>query len=81
MAFLGPDDILVLEKEKGTVQRIINGKMLPTPTLTVDVATEVERRMCEIAASKSESRNVPDSLDSLLSIATRVAVFPGFYAL
>src|SRR5919112_4999487 len=25
MAFLGPNDILVLEKEKGTVQRIVNG--------------------------------------------------------
>jgi glucose/arabinose dehydrogenase len=31
MAFLGPNDILVLEKEKGTVQRILNGKMLPEP--------------------------------------------------
>src|SRR5215207_10446560 len=31
MAFLGPDDILVLEKEKGTVQRIVNGKILPEP--------------------------------------------------
>jgi hypothetical protein len=59
----------------------MNGKMLSNPVLTVDVATEVERCMCVIAASKSESRNVPDSLDSLLSIATRVAVFPGFYAL
>jgi aldose sugar dehydrogenase len=43
MAFLGPDDILVLEKEKGTVQRIVNGKMLLTPVLTVDVASQVER--------------------------------------
>ena len=31
MAFLGPNDILVLEKESGTVQRIVNGKMLPQP--------------------------------------------------
>ena len=28
MAFLGPNDILVLEKDKGTVQRVINGKIL-----------------------------------------------------
>src|SRR5687768_3720642 len=28
MAFVGPDDILVLEKNKGTVQRIVNGQML-----------------------------------------------------
>src|SRR5215208_3040068 len=58
MAFLGPNDILVLEKEKGTVQRIVNGKMLPAPVLTVDVATEVERCMCGIAVSKSDSGTV-----------------------
>jgi aldose sugar dehydrogenase len=58
MAFLGPDDILVLEKEKGTVQRIVNGKLLLTPVLTVDVATEVERCMCGIAVSKSDSGTV-----------------------
>ena len=28
MAFLGPNDFLVLEKDKGTVQRVVNGKML-----------------------------------------------------
>ncbi len=58
MAFLGPDDILVLEKEKGTVQRIVNGKLLSTPVLTVDVASQVERCMCGIAVSKSDSGTV-----------------------
>jgi glucose/arabinose dehydrogenase len=29
MAFLGPNDILVLEKDTGIVHRIVNGKMLP----------------------------------------------------
>src|SRR5215216_8096728 len=58
MAFLGPDDILVLEKEKGTVQRIVNGKLLPTPVITVDVASQVERCMCGIAISKSDSGTV-----------------------
>lgn len=33
MAFLGPNDILVLEKNKGTVQRIVNGIMLQQPIL------------------------------------------------
>jgi hypothetical protein len=75
MAFLGPDDILVLEKEKDTVQRIVNGKLLPSSVLTVDVASQVERFMCGIAASKSDSRTVPESL---LSIATRVVVFLNF---
>ena len=39
MAFVGPDDILVLEKDNGTVQRIIDGKMVPDPLLEVPVAT------------------------------------------
>jgi aldose sugar dehydrogenase len=29
MAFLGPNDILVLEKNAGAVERIVNGNMLP----------------------------------------------------
>ncbi|MFZ0647404.1 MAG: PQQ-dependent sugar dehydrogenase [Nitrososphaeraceae archaeon] len=52
MAFLGPDDFMVLEKEKGTVQRVINGEMLPEPLLDVNVATSQERCMCGIAVSK-----------------------------
>ena len=52
MAFLGPDDFLVLEKEKGTVQRVINGEMLPEPLLDINVATSQERCMCGVAVSK-----------------------------
>lgn len=52
MAFLGPNDILVLEKDKGTVQRIVNGKMTGQPLLDVSVANSVERCMCGIAVSK-----------------------------
>src|ERR687894_258496 len=55
MAFLGDNDILVLEKDKGTVQRIVNGKMLPEPLLDVNVATSVERCMCGIAVSSQSS--------------------------
>src|SRR5215207_2645195 len=51
MAFLGPDDILVLEKEKGTVQRIVNGQIQPEPLLDVNVATSQERCMCGVAVS------------------------------
>jgi glucose/arabinose dehydrogenase len=43
MAFLGPDDILVLEQDKGTVQRVVQGRMLDTPVLDVNVANERER--------------------------------------
>ena len=38
MAFLGPNDILVLEKNTGKVDRIVNGKALPKPVLDVAVA-------------------------------------------
>jgi aldose sugar dehydrogenase len=52
MAFIGPNDILVLEKIKGTVQRIINGQMLAEPLLRVNVSSEVERGMLGIATSQ-----------------------------
>ncbi|MBV9178363.1 MAG: PQQ-dependent sugar dehydrogenase, partial [Nitrososphaeraceae archaeon] len=51
MAFLGPNDILVLEKDTGTVQRIVNGTMLPQPLLQVPVATQSERGMLGIAVA------------------------------
>ena len=49
MAFLGPDDILVLEKDNGTVRRIVNGTLLPEPLLDVNVSTQEERGMLGIA--------------------------------
>ena len=52
MAFLGPDDILVLEKSQGTVKRIVNGSMLSKPLLKVAVATLLERGMLGIAIAK-----------------------------
>ncbi|MGI0042942.1 MAG: PQQ-dependent sugar dehydrogenase, partial [Nitrososphaeraceae archaeon] len=51
MAFLSQNDILVLEKDKGTVMRIVDGEVQPQPLLDVNVATEVERCMCGIAVS------------------------------
>jgi glucose/arabinose dehydrogenase len=55
MAFLGPNDFLVLEKDLGTVQRVINGKILDRPLLDEDVANAVERGMCGIAVFKNGS--------------------------
>lgn len=57
MAFLGPNDILVLEKERGTVDRIVNGNLLAKPLLKVNVASEVERGMLGIAISKNNNYN------------------------
>lgn len=55
MVFLGPNDILVLEKDDGTVQRIVNDTMLPQPLLQVPVATESERGMLGIAVAKHKN--------------------------
>ena len=52
MAFLGPNDILVLEKNAGAVQRIVNGHMLPKPVLKVPIASKVERGMLGIAIAR-----------------------------
>jgi aldose sugar dehydrogenase len=57
MAFVGPNDILVLEKDQGTVQRIVNGNMLPQPALHVTVGTEGERGMLGIAIAKHTTTN------------------------
>jgi aldose sugar dehydrogenase len=46
---------LVLEKDKGTVQRIVNGKISGQPLLDVNVANSVERCMYGIAISKYDS--------------------------
>ena len=56
MAFLGPNDILVIEKEKGTVQRIIDGKMLAEPLLDVNVGRVSERGLLGIAVSKNVTK-------------------------
>jgi glucose/arabinose dehydrogenase len=55
MAFLGPDDILVLEKNDGTVRRIVNGVMLPEPVLDVEVANLVERGMLGIDVARNQN--------------------------
>jgi glucose/arabinose dehydrogenase/plastocyanin len=51
MAFLAPNDILVLEKNTGKIDRIVNGKMLPKPVLDVNVANKIERGLLGIAVA------------------------------
>ena len=58
MAFLGSNDILVLEKNEGMVKRIVNGTMLPNPVLDVNVSTESERGMLGIAVAKNATTNI-----------------------
>jgi len=70
MAFLGPNDILVLEKDQGTVQRIVNDNMLPQPVLQTKVATEGERGMLGIAISKH-----PAIIHGITTISNTTFVF------
>jgi aldose sugar dehydrogenase len=53
MAFLGPDDILVLEKNQGTVKRVVTGQILDEPLLDLNVATDTERGMLGIAVTEN----------------------------
>jgi len=55
MAFLGNNDLLVLEKNKGLVKRVINGVIQNDSLLDVPVANGVERGMLGIAVEKKNS--------------------------
>src|SRR5215210_1075686 len=57
MAFLGPDDILVLEKNTGQVRRIVNGTTLEEPLLDVPVAVKDERGLLGIAVTKDNQND------------------------
>lgn len=51
IAFLGSDDILVIEKDTGIVRRIVNNTMMKEPLLDVNVANFGHRGMLGIAIS------------------------------
>jgi glucose/arabinose dehydrogenase len=53
MAFLGPNDIVVLEKNIGMVVRIVDGELVKKPLLHAIVAQGVEYGMLGIAVSKN----------------------------
>jgi glucose/arabinose dehydrogenase len=57
MDFLAPDDILVLEKDNGTVRRIVNGVILQEPVLDVKVANKYDRGILGLAIAKSEDKD------------------------
>jgi aldose sugar dehydrogenase len=57
MAFLGPDDILVLDRNEGKVYRITGGVITCEPLLDVNIATVGYRGMLGIDTLKQEGRN------------------------
>ena len=54
MEFLGNDTILVLEKNTGIVDRIVNGAMFSEPLLDVNVSSALERGLLGVAVAKSD---------------------------
>jgi glucose/arabinose dehydrogenase len=51
MAFLGPNDILVTEKDAGTIRRVVNNTELQESLLNVSVATFAHRGLLGIAVA------------------------------
>jgi glucose/arabinose dehydrogenase len=58
MAFLAPDDILVLEKNNGQVRRVLGGVLQPGNVLDVHVNTTGERGLLGIAINGETPRQV-----------------------
>jgi len=55
MAFLGLHDILILEKNNGTVNRILNGTISKEPLLDINIANHGERGLLGIAIEKNKN--------------------------
>jgi glucose/arabinose dehydrogenase len=59
LAFLGPNDILVLEKNKGTVQRLVNGVKLGEPLIDLDVASKTDNQgLLGISIQKNSNKTL-----------------------
>ena len=54
MVFLGPDDILVTEKNSGMVQRVVKGTISTEPLLEIKVSKTDERGLLGIALSTNK---------------------------
>ena len=62
MAFLAPDDFLILEKNTGNVKRFVNGSLLEKPLLHVKPSIKDERGLLGIAISEKNYNNYNDVL-------------------
>jgi glucose/arabinose dehydrogenase len=70
MAFLDINDILLLNKNNGTVHRIVNGVLLDEPLLDVNVANKRERGMLGIATT-----DPPISMDKKNNVSRYVFLY------
>lgn len=57
MTFLGPNDILVIEKNDGTVKRIVNGQLMADTLLKVNVSNSGERGMLGIVSANNNNKS------------------------
>src|SRR5215204_7271438 len=55
MAFLGPDDFLILEKNTGNVKRFVHGTLIEKPLLHVNTNIKDERGLLGIAVSEKKN--------------------------
>lgn len=59
MAFLDEKNLLVLDKNNGTVRLVSNGSLMPEPLLTVNVSSTGERGLLGIAIDKKDNLSKP----------------------
>jgi aldose sugar dehydrogenase len=72
MAFLDPNNILVLDKNNGKIYMVLNGTALGEVLLDVNVANKIERGMLGIAISenKDETTTTPTTDRSMITRTT-----------
>ena len=58
MAFIGPNDFLILEKNTGEVKRVINDKVTEKPLVKLNVSTSDERGLLGIAIIKKQDSKI-----------------------
>jgi glucose/arabinose dehydrogenase len=61
MVFIGPNDILVTQKNDGTVIRIVNGTKVMQPLIAVPVASKDERGLLGLDVSNDSTGNKTDA--------------------
>ena len=55
IAFLGPDDMLVLQRQIINIMRIVNGQMLDEPVLDLGNTVKIRGCMCDIAILQNDN--------------------------
>jgi glucose/arabinose dehydrogenase len=57
VGFLGPNDMLVLERQSNKVMRIVNGQMLDEPVLDLGNSTKIGSCVCDIAILHNDNNS------------------------